>query len=107
MRLRAGFGFPSSGVALTTAGSFSTLVGLRGRRVFDSAAGSASALALPSRSPAAAARVVRRRRAGFVRFSSSSGAERLGGGASTAGGAGSLTLAIAREGSGGAVSPVG
>ncbi|MGB6517087.1 MAG: hypothetical protein WBE79_01125, partial [Candidatus Cybelea sp.] len=102
MRLRTGFGFSAGTAALTAAVSFSALAVLRGRRVFETSAGSASALAVPSRSPVAALRAVRRRRAGFVRFTSSSGTERLGGGASTAGGDDSLTRAIAREGSGGA-----
>jgi len=71
-----------------------------------SAAGSASALAVPSSScatPACAA--VLRRRAGFVRFGSSGDTERLGGGGSTAGGAAG-TRAMARDGSGAAFTPV-
>jgi hypothetical protein len=48
-----------------------------------------------------------RRRAGFARLGFSSGADKLGGGASKAGGGAALRGAIAREGSGGDVAPVG
>ena len=118
MRLRAGFfvspsvaaaaaretrvrlGFASTGTTASAAVSV-----LRVRRRLGSAAGSAIGLAVPSSSPAASLRAVRRRRAGLVRFVSSAGAERLGGGGSTAGGV-ALRVTMAREGSGGAVTPV-
>ncbi|MGC1379464.1 MAG: hypothetical protein WA814_00415, partial [Candidatus Baltobacteraceae bacterium] len=72
---------------------------LRVRRGLASGAGNATVMGAPSSSPAALAGL-RRRRVGLVRFGSSGATERLGGGASTAGGAARLTGAIAREGSG-------
>ena len=100
-RLRVVLGFACA----VTAAASSVSVFLRVRRGFG--AGSASALPVPSSSPATSARGVRRGRAGFVRFGSSMGAVRIGGGASTAGGGVLTRLAIARDGSGGAVDPVG
>ncbi|MGA9017510.1 MAG: hypothetical protein WB438_01030, partial [Candidatus Cybelea sp.] len=98
--LRERFGF----AATTGSGSGVAIAGFfRGRRVdFSSGAGSAIALAVPS-SSAATPRAGFRRRAGFVSLGFSAGADRLGGGGSTAGGVACPRVAIAREGSGGAV----
>jgi hypothetical protein len=104
--LRERFGFATT----TTTGSGSGAAAadfLRGRRVdFSAGAGSARALAAVS-SSAVTPRDGVRRRAGFVRLGFSSGADKLGGGASKAGGDACLRVAIARVGSGGAVAPVG
>jgi hypothetical protein len=102
--LRERFGF----AAATGSGSGVAITGFfRGRRVdFSAGAGSAIALAAPS-SSAATPGADFRRRAGLVSLGFSGGAERLGGGGSTAGGVACPRVAIAREGSGGAVAPVG
>ncbi|MFY9739440.1 MAG: hypothetical protein WAK11_10370, partial [Candidatus Cybelea sp.] len=102
--LRERFGF----AATTGSGSGVAITGFfRGRRVdFSSGAESAIALAAPSSSPATP-RAGLRRRAGLVSFGFSAVADRLGGGGSTAGGIACPRVAIAREGSGGAVAPVG
>ena len=95
------------GAALVAFGS-SSVVSLRVRRAGFSAAGNANAEALVSSPAVAAVRPVDdRRRAGFVRFGTSAGATRLGGGGAKAGGGGSGRGVIARTGSGGAVLPVG
>ena len=101
-RFRVAFGFAF--VAAAGAASLATSAFFRVRRGLGT--GKASATADASSSPATLGRGVRRRRVGVARFGSSSGALRLGGGGSIAGGVGARR-AIARDGSGGAVEPVG